>query len=54
MLGIHINVAVQWQHASSGDWMTYAADVSRRSRPGDTTPDQLIITPHGTDEGIND
>ncbi|MEV5576373.1 hypothetical protein AB0L06_40620 [Spirillospora sp. NPDC052269] len=32
MLGIHINVAVQWQHASSGDWMTYAADVSRRPR----------------------
>ena len=23
-------VAVQWQRASSGDWMTYAADVSRR------------------------
>jgi hypothetical protein len=31
MLGVHINVAVQWQRASSGDWMTYAADVSRRS-----------------------
>lgn len=31
MLGIHIKVAVAWQHASAGDWMTYAADVSRRS-----------------------
>ncbi|MFG1616169.1 hypothetical protein ACGFI3_25690 [Nonomuraea wenchangensis] len=29
MLGIHI--AVAWQRASSGDWMTYAADISRRS-----------------------
>jgi hypothetical protein len=33
MLGIHIDVAVAWQHLSSGDWMAYAADVSRR-RPG--------------------
>jgi hypothetical protein len=32
MLGIHINVAVAWQHASAGDWMTSAADISRRSR----------------------
>jgi hypothetical protein len=30
MLGIHIKVAVQWQHASAGDWTTYAADYSRR------------------------
>jgi hypothetical protein len=30
LLGIHIKVAVAWQHACSGDWMTYAADVSRR------------------------
>jgi len=30
MLGIHIDVAVAWQHASAGDWTTYAADVSRR------------------------
>ncbi|MGH3845480.1 MAG: hypothetical protein ACRDS0_29240 [Pseudonocardiaceae bacterium] len=29
MLGIHIDVAVDWQHAT-GDWTTYAADVSRR------------------------
>ncbi|MGH3257284.1 MAG: hypothetical protein ACRDOU_18130 [Streptosporangiaceae bacterium] len=33
MLGIHIDVAVAWQHASSGDWASYAADVSRRTRP---------------------
>ena len=31
MLGIHIDVAVAWQRASAGDWMTYAADVSRRN-----------------------
>lgn len=31
MLGIHIDVAVAWQRASSGDWMAYAADVGRRS-----------------------
>ncbi|HKR48058.1 MAG TPA: hypothetical protein VJT72_00505 [Pseudonocardiaceae bacterium] len=30
MLGINIKVAVAWQHASAGDWTTYAADVSRR------------------------
>jgi hypothetical protein len=30
MLGIHIDVAVAWQHASAGDWTSYAADVSRR------------------------
>ncbi len=30
MLGIHITVAVAWQRASAGDWMAYAADVSRR------------------------
>jgi hypothetical protein len=30
MPGIHIDVAVAWQRASAGDWMTYAADVSRR------------------------
>jgi hypothetical protein len=35
MLGIHITVAVAWQHVSAGDRMTYAADVSRRKvRPG--------------------
>jgi hypothetical protein len=31
MLGIHIDVAVAWQRISAGDWMTYAAEVSRRT-----------------------
>ena len=31
MLGIHISVAVSWQRASSGDWTTYAAEISRRT-----------------------
>lgn len=31
MPGIHINVAVAWQHASNGDWAAYAADISRRA-----------------------
>jgi hypothetical protein len=31
MLGIHITVAVAWQRASSGDWTSYAAEISRRS-----------------------
>ena len=30
LLGIHIKVAVAWQRASAGDWMTYAADISHR------------------------
>ena len=30
MLGIHIDVATTWQRISAGDWMAYAADVSRR------------------------
>src|SRR6266567_8167118 len=34
MLGIHIDVAVALQRASAGDWMTYAADVSRRQMKG--------------------
>lgn len=34
MLGIHINVAIAWQHASNGDWTAYAADISRRNAPG--------------------
>jgi hypothetical protein len=33
MLGIHINVAVAWQHASAGDWTTCAATISRRPHP---------------------
>ena len=32
MLGIHITAAVAWQHAASGDWTAYAADVSRRNK----------------------
>ncbi|SPL88396.1 unnamed protein product [[Actinomadura] parvosata subsp. kistnae] len=32
MLGIHITVAVAWQRTSSGDWTTYAAEVSQRQR----------------------
>jgi hypothetical protein len=32
-LGIHISVAAAWQRASSGDWLAYAADISRRA-PG--------------------
>lgn len=39
MLGIHISVAVQWQRASAGDWMTYAADVSRRGNKQTTIDD---------------
>jgi hypothetical protein len=31
MLGISIDVAVDWQHTASGDWANYAADVSRRT-----------------------
>jgi hypothetical protein len=31
MLGISIHTATGWQQATSGDWMTYAADVSRRN-----------------------
>lgn len=32
-LGISIGTAVSWQKAASGDWMTYAAAISRR-QPG--------------------
>jgi hypothetical protein len=31
MLGIHIKVAVAWQHVSAVDWTSYAANVSRRT-----------------------
>jgi hypothetical protein len=31
LLGIHIKVAVAWQHACAGDWTRYAADYSRRT-----------------------
>jgi hypothetical protein len=43
LLGIHIAVAVAWQRASAGDWATYAAKISRRSRPAG--PHQAPITP---------
>ncbi len=33
-LGTHVQVAVQWQKISAGDWAAYAADVSRRSTRG--------------------
>jgi hypothetical protein len=32
-LGIHVQVAIQWQKISAGDWTAYAADVSRKSTP---------------------
>ena len=38
MLGISIYTAVGWQHAASGDWMIYAADVSRRTPPSLQAP----------------
>lgn len=31
VLGVHIQVAVQWQKASVGDWAAYAAEVSPRT-----------------------
>jgi hypothetical protein len=40
--GIHIKVAVAWQHASAGDWTTYAADYSHR-KPA-TTEDPEPVT----------
>jgi hypothetical protein len=36
MLGIHIAVAAAWQRASSGDWASYAAEISRRPHQGTT------------------
>jgi hypothetical protein len=33
LLGVHIQVAVEWQRISSGDWTGYAADYSRRDAP---------------------
>jgi hypothetical protein len=40
MLGMHIDVAAAWQRVSSGDWMTYAADVSRRPHGERVTTDR--------------
>lgn len=33
LLGIDITAAIAWQRLSGGDWLTYAADVSRRAQP---------------------
>jgi hypothetical protein len=34
-LGIHISSAVNWQKAASGDWLSYAANINRRTtQPG--------------------
>jgi hypothetical protein len=30
-VSININVAVSWQQAATGDWSTYATEVSRRT-----------------------
>jgi hypothetical protein len=38
MLGINIDVAFGWQQAASGDWTSYAADVSRRNHASDNNP----------------
>ncbi|MFL6054731.1 MAG: hypothetical protein ACJ72W_17685 [Actinoallomurus sp.] len=47
MLGIHIKVAVAWQQAASGDWMSYAADVSRRSSSSQKSQTLSIPPPPG-------
>ena len=31
MLGINIKAAIVWQQAASGDWTSYAAEISRRT-----------------------
>jgi len=33
-LGIHVQVAIQWQKISAGDWAAYAADISHRDAFG--------------------
>ena len=38
MLGIAIDVAVDWQHLTSGDWTSYAAEISRRTSTGAYPP----------------
>jgi hypothetical protein len=37
-LGIHIKVAVSWQHLAAGDWTAYAADLSQRPRKAAARP----------------
>jgi hypothetical protein len=45
LLGIHIKVAAAWQHASAGDWTTYAANYSRRKpAPAEDTKPALQRT----------
>ena len=46
LLGIHIKVAVAWQHASAGDWTTYAADYSRR-KPAPTEDTEPVTRTRG-------
>ncbi len=43
MLGIHISVAVAWQRASAGDWMNYAAEVSRRNHAYIDPPTRVSV-----------
>jgi len=42
-LGINTDVAVAWQRASSGDWFTYAAEISRRTTGSDRHSDSSNI-----------
>lgn len=37
-LGIHIKAAIQWQKISSGDWTSYAAEISHRNQPEHDNP----------------
>jgi hypothetical protein len=37
-LGHNIKVAVTWQQAASGDWTSYAADLSRNASGITTSP----------------
>lgn len=43
MLGIHIAVAIAWQHASSGNRTNYAAEVSRRRPNNDRHSESSIF-----------
>lgn len=46
LLGIHITVAVQWQHAPGDDWTTYAAHYSRRANTSTASREQPQTAPH--------
>jgi hypothetical protein len=48
MLGIHISVAVAWQRASSGDWTSYAANISRRHADSLEPPGPASSNSHDT------